>query len=247
MRFRQILTIFLMLANLLLLAGCGASNPAWALIWSPLNNAQQSNSPQAAYAQAAFAQRPDGVTLHPAESIWLATGANPPLGLALSRLDAAGQFYSIGVLSIDPGSRWWTLTDAASIDRPAPGTGVPASQEEGKAWTLPPGTYNSIAIDVPDTPPGGSVQLWLSDTNQEFVLARLYTTIAPPTEHTAVTLSGQSGWLATQGRFTLIALTLEHGIYGGLGTLLLASTAEPQQCQQLAAQAAAHLNDLLPS
>lgn len=247
MRYRQISTVFLIITSLLLLAGCDTSSPPWALIWSPSNSALQSNSPQAAYAACAYVQRPDGAMLHPAESVWLATGANPPLGLALSQLDAAGQSYSIGVLSIDPGSRWWTLTDAASIDRPAPGAGVPASQEEGKAWTLPPGTYNSISVDVPDTQPGGSVQLWVSDTNQAFVLARLYTTITPPAEHTVVTLSGQPGWLATQGRFTLIALTLKHGIYGGLGTLLLASTAGPQQSQQLAAQAAAHLNDLLLS
>jgi len=244
---RKVSSVFLIVASLLLLAGCGVSSPAWALVWSPSNSALQTNSPQAAYAACAYAQRPDGTLLHPAESVWLATGSNPPLGLALSQLDATGQFFSVGVISIDPGSRWWTLTDTASTDRPAPGAGVPASQEEGKAWTLPPGSYNSASIDVPDTQPGGSVQLWVSDTGQVFVLARLYTTLALPTDHTAVTLSGQPGWLSTQGRFTLIALTLEHGIYGGLGTLLFASTAAPSRSQVLAAQAAAHLNDLLPS
>ena len=91
------------------------------------------------------------------------------------------------------------------------------------------------------------MQLWVSANNQEFVLARLYSTIQVPAEHSNVTLAGQPGWLTTQGRFTIIGLKLTNGIYAGLGTLIFAGTTGTQQSEQLAAQAAGHLNDILPA
>lgn len=237
----------LIILSLLFLVGCTTANPSWGLTWSPSDRSLQSNPPQSAYEASACAQRPDGTLLHPAANIWLATGSRPALGLALSQLDASGQFFSAGVITVDPDSRWWTLTDNISVSRPAPGAGVPAVQEEGRAWTLPPGTYSSAAIDVPDTPPGGSLQLWISDRGQEFVLARLYSTFQPPAGSADITLAGQPGWLATQGSFTVIALVLTTGIYQGLGTLLFASNAGFQQSERLATQAASNLNDLLPA
>lgn len=241
--------IFLMITGLLLLlAGCDKPEMPWTITWTPSNVAAQTISPQLAYAAHAYAQQSgEGALLHPAKNVWLATGSNPKIGLALSQLDAAGQFFAVGVITVDPGSNWWTLTDSGSIDRPAPGSGVPASREESKAWTLPAGTYRSIALDVPDTPPGGSVQLWVSDDNQEFVLARLYAAVQPPAAHINVTLAGQPGWLFTQDGFTIIGLVLETGIYQGLGTLLFAGTTGVQQSENLATQAATNLNDLLPS
>ena len=246
MLFRRLSAPLFML-TLLFLAGCNTVNSSWALVWSPSNRSLQSNPPQAAYEASAYAQKPDGAMLRPAANIWLATGDRPAIGLALSQLDVSGQFFSAGVITVDPGSRWWTLTDSVSASRPVPGSGVPASQEEGRAWTLPSGTYSSASIDVPDTPPGGSLQLWISDHGQEFVLARLYSAFQPPADSTSVTLADQPGWLITRGDFTIIALTLNTGIYQDLGTLVFASNAGVQQSRLLAAQAAADLNDLLPA
>lgn len=247
---RKLCVAFLMILGLLL-AGCNSgSGQPWSLSWSPSQSpgrASRVNPPEVAYASCAYAVRSDGVTLHPARSIWLASGSNPGIGLALSQLDSASRFFSVGVITVDPGSNWWTLTDAGTVERPATGSGVPASQEEGTAWQLPAGTYSSIALEVPDTQPGGSVQLWVSDHSQEFVLARLYTTIQPPAEHTSVTLANQPGWLVTRDGFTIIGLTLTSGIYQGLGTLLFAGTTNVQQSEQLAQQAASDLNDLLPA
>jgi hypothetical protein len=237
----------LIVLGLLFLAGCNTVNSPWTLVWSPSNRSLQSNPPQAAYEASAYALKPDGTMLHPAANIWLATGSHPTIGLALSQLDAAGQFFSAGVITVDAGSGWWTLTDTVEVSRPVRGGGVPAAQEGGRAWTLPPGTYSSASVDVPDTPPGGSLQLWVSDRGQEFVLARLYSTLQPPAGSTSVTLAGQPGWLVTQGDFTIIALVLDTGIYQGLGTLLFAGNVGLQQSELLVTQAAANLNDLLPA
>ena len=245
--YRKLFPVAWLLAALLLLVGCGSVSPPWALTWSPSQRSLQSNAPMSAFAASAYVQRPDGSNLRPAASTWLATGSSPALGLALTRLDTAGQYYTLGLVTIDPGSRWWTLTDSVTVTRPAAGEGLPSSQEERAAWTLPGGTYNSASSDVPDTPPGGSLQLWVSHSDQEFVVARLYSTLAPPAAAIAVTMAGQSGWQVTAGNFTVIALKLDHGIYSGLGSLLFASNAGLQQSQQLATAAAEDLNDLLPS
>jgi hypothetical protein len=239
----------LLLMCLLLFVSCGSvAEPApWALTWAASDSAAQSNAPEAAYAACARTQAPGGVAVAPAESTWLAAGSQPRVGLAISQLDAAAQFFALSVITIDPGSNRWQLTDGGSVTRPSAGSGVPAAQEAGKAWTLPAGSYNSIAIEVPDTPPGGSAQLWVSDSNQEFVLARLYSAIQPPAAHVDITLAGQPGWQATQGRFTIIGLKLTSGIYAGLGTLLFAGTTGVQQSERLAAQAAGDLNDILPA
>lgn len=246
---RKLSIACVLLLVLFLLAGCsGAAEPVpWALVWASSASAAQSNAPEAAYAACARAQIPGGATVLPAKNIWLATGSQPAIGLALSQLDSAAQFFAVSVITVDPGSNRWTLTDGGSITRPASGDGAPATQEAGKAWSLPAGTYNSVTVEVPDTPPDGSVQLWISATNQEFVLARLNSTIQMPAGHISVTLAGQPGWLATQGRFTIIGLVLTSGIYAGLGTLIFAGTTGMQQSEQLAAQAAAHLNDILPA
>ncbi len=246
-KFCAICSCFMLL--LLLLAGCAAvpESSALALAWAASISAAQSNAPDAAYVACARSQRPDGTLAVPAVNTWLATGSQPRIGLALSQLDAAGQFFGIGIITVDQGSDRWTLTDNGSLARPAPGAGVPAAQEAGKAWHLPPGTYNSLAFDVPDTQPGGSVQLWVSDHQQAFVLARLYTTLQRPAGATSVTLSGQPGWLSGQGHFTIISLNLTTGIYAGLGTLLYAGTGGVQQSEQLASQAAGDLNDILPA
>jgi hypothetical protein len=239
----------LLLVCLLLLAGCGGAAEAesWTLVWVPTAGATQSNAPEVAYAACVRAQAPGETPVAPAKNIWLASGSNPRVGLALTQLDSAGQFFAVNVITIDLGANRWQLTDSGIVARPAQGQGTPASQEAGKAWTLPTGTYHSTAIEVPDTPPDGSAQLWVSDNGQEFVLARLYSTIEPPALYTSVTLSGQPGWLTTSGRFTIIGLNLTTGIYAGLGTLIFAGTTDVQQSQQLAAQAAADLNDILPA
>ena len=239
--------LFLLMVSLLFLAGCNAASPSWELVWSPSDSSLQIHPPQDAYAASAYAQRPDGTLVRPAATTWLATGSNPALGLALSRLDASGQYFSLGVITVDTASNWWTLTDSVSVTRPAPGSGTPASQEESRAWTLPPGTYNSASTDVPDTPPGGSLQLWVSDHGQEFVGARLYSTLRPLSGATPITLADQPGWLTTQDGFTVIALNLVNGNDQDLGTLLFASNAGLQESRRLAAQAATDLNDLLPS
>lgn len=245
------LCVALLLVLGLLLVGCSSgSGQLWSLSWSPARipgSASRVNPPEVAYASCAYAVKPDGTTLHPAKSIWLATGSNPEIGLALSQLDPAAQFYSVGVTTVDSGSNWWTLTDSGTVERPAPGSGVPAAQEEGAAWQLPAGTYSSITLEVPDTQPGGSVQLWVSDRGQEFALARLYTTIQPPAGYTSVTLANQPGWLTTRDGFTIIGLSLASGIYQGLGTLLFAGTTSIEQSERLATQAALDLNDLLPA
>lgn len=237
------LFVLLLVLSPLVLAGCNPVASPWTLVWSPSNRSLQSNSPQAAYQTSAYAQRPDGTLLPPAVNNWLTTGTRPALGLALSQLDAAGQFFAAGVITVDPGSGWWTLTDMVAVSRPARGSGVPAARAGGRAWTLPAGTYSSASVDVPDTPPGGSLQLWVSDRGQEFVLALLYGMLQPSARSTSIILSGQPGWLAAQGSLTIIALRLESGP----GSLLFASNAGRQQSERLAAEAAADLNDLLPA
>jgi hypothetical protein len=134
-----------------------------------------------------------------------------------------------------------------AVSRPAPGGGVPAARAGGKAWTLPPGTYNSASVDVPDTPPGGSLQLWVSDRGLQCVLARLYGRLQPPAGSTNVTLAGQSGWLARTGDLTIITLQLDRGAYQGLGTLLFAGNAGLLQSERLVTQAVSDLNDVLPA
>ncbi|SRR5258707_9240831 len=246
---RKFWVVSLLLVCLLLLAGCGGAAEAqpWTLAWVPTTSATQSNAPEVAYAACARAQAPGGAPIAPAENTWLASGSKPRVGLALTQLDSAGQFFAVNVITIDLGANRWQLTDSGIVTRPAQGQGTPASQEAGKVWTLPVGTYHSTAIEVPDTPPDGSAQLWVSDNGQEFVLARLYSTIELPALHTNITLSGQPGWLTNSGRFTIIALNLTTGIYAGLGTLIFAGTTGVQQSQHLAAQAAADLNDILPA
>jgi hypothetical protein len=242
----KLLTL-LLVCSLLSLAGCTSGTVAWTLVWTPSQQSSQSNPPQVAYQASASAQRADGIKQAPAVNHWLATGARPAFGLALSQLDAGGQFFSACVITVDSGSRWWTLTDMVAVSRPAPGGGAPADRASGRAWTLPPGTYNSASVDVPDTPPGGSLQLWVSDRGLEFVLARLYGGLQPPAGSTSVTLAGQSGWRASQGDLTIIALQLDSGAYQGLGTLLFASNAGLHQSERLVTQAASDLNDVLPA
>lgn len=235
---------------LLLLAGCDASSPPWELVWVSSHDLLQNTSPQTAYTTGAHARKPDGSQTTPAANIWLATGTTPKFGLALSQLDPTGQFFAISALSIDAGSNRWTITESASLTRPAPGDGVPAAQEYSKGWTLPAGTYESIAISIADTPPGGSAQLWISDTNQQLVLAHLYTTLQPPAGATPITLNHLPGWFTTEGSFTLIALPLGLATdqsNADLGMLLFAGTTNLAQSQRLIVQATAHLNDLLPS
>lgn len=246
---RALSSVCLLSGILFLIVGCGSasSSTPWALTWAASNSAAQTNAPELAYAACARVQVSDGPVSAPAESTWLASGSQPRIGLALSQLDAAGQFWGIGVITIDLGANRWQLTESGSLERPSGGDGVPAAQEAGNAWHLPAGMYRSLALEVPDTPPGGSVQLWISDHQQEFVLARLYSNIQPPGGHTSVMLAGQPGWVATQGRFTVIGLRLTSGIYAGLGTLLFAGTTGIQQSEQLAAQAAGDLNDILPA
>jgi hypothetical protein len=243
----RILCTLLLLLQLLWLTACTTVAAPWTLSWSPSKRSLYSNPPQAAYQASAYAQRPDGALLPPAFTHWLASGVRPGLGLALSQLDPPGQFFAAGVVTVDPGSLWWTLTDTLAVTRPAPGAGVPAVQAAGRAWRLPPGTYNSAAVDVPDTPPGGSVQLWVSDRGQVFVLARLYASLQSPADATGVTLAGQPGWRASQGDLTTIALVLVSGAYRGLGTLLFASNVGLRQSELLATQAVMDLNDLLPA
>lgn len=241
------LSALLPVLSLLVLTSCASINAPWTLTWSPSARSLQGNPPQSAYQASAYAQRPDGTLQPPAVNRWLATGSRPALGLALSQLDAAGQFFSLGVVTVDPGSGWWTLTDAVALARPAPGGGVPAARASGRAWTLPPGTYDYARVDVPDTPPGGSLQLWISDGGQEFVLAHLYSALQPPADSTDITLAGQPGWLTGAGDLTIIALQLAAGADQGLGTLLFASNAGKGPSERLATQAAADLNDLLPA
>lgn len=234
------------LVCLLMMTGCAGAAPApWSLSWDSSPRAALVYTPEAAYLASARVQIPGGSIVEPAASTWLATGQQPRVGLALSQLDAAGRFYSVGVITIDPGSNRWMLTESGSLTRPERGKGIPAARASGRGWSLPAGTYASLALEVPDTQPGGSVQFWISDSNQQFVLARLYSTLQPPEVHTTVTLAGQPGWEATAGRFTIIALTLTSGIYAGLGTLIFAGTTGPDQSEQLAAQAASNLNDVL--
>lgn len=246
---RKLSVACFMFICLLINAGCASATPpaAWSLFWASSPRAAQSYTPEAAYAACARAQIPGGAAVSPAASTWLATGSHPRIGLALARLDPASQFISISVITVDPGSSRWTLTESGTLARPAVGGGVPVAQGAGHAWTLPAGTYNSLALEVPDTQPGGSAQLWVSDSNQEFVLARLYSTIQPPPAHTTVTLAGQPGWETTQGRFTIIGLILTSGIYAGLGTLIFAGTTGVQESEHLATQAATNLMDILPS
>jgi hypothetical protein len=237
-----------LLVGLLLLTGCSAApSSTWTLAWASSPRAAQVYTPQAAYMASVRAQRPDGSLLAPVANTWLATGQQPRVGLAFSQLDAAARFSAIGIITIDPGSNRWTLTESGTLARPERGQGVPAAQATGRGWSLPAGTYASLALEVPDTQPGGSVQFWVSDSNQQFILARLYSTMQPPAIHTVLTLAGQPGWEATQGRFTVIALTLTSGIYQGLGTLIFAGTTGSAQSEQLAARAAANLNDVLPA
>jgi len=237
----------LLVCSLLSLAGCTSGAVPWTLVWLPSQRSLYSNPAQTAYQASAVAQRPDGTRLSLANTHWLATGSHPALGLALSQLDAAGQFFSVSVITVDPGSFWWTLTDMVTVSRPAPGGGVPAAQTSGRAWTLPPGTYHSAWVDVPDTPPGGSLQLWVSDRGLECVLVRLYDVLQPPPGSTVVTLAGQPGWLISIGDLTVIALQMESGAYQGLGTLLFASNAGLPQSEHLLTQAASDLNDVLPA
>jgi hypothetical protein len=246
MYYRKLSLWLLLLTSLsFLLVGCNAANPSWSVVWQPtVQSAHESNPPELAYDACAYVQRPDGTIVHPIANTWLVTGTQPDFGLAVSQLDPADQFIAISVLSIDSGANWWTITGNSTVARPTAESGVPAAQEYSNAWTLPAGRYNTAIRQIPDTPPGGSVQIWFSNTGQILVLAHIYTAIQhPSTPVTAVNVHGYPGWLTTQGGFTRIALSLNDD----LGTLFFASTTSPQQSQSLLAQATTNLNNILPS
>jgi hypothetical protein len=232
---------------LLVLAGCSITNNQfphaqtaasadrpWTLTWRASEASQQNHTPEVAFSGCAYAQQPDGTLSQPAKVTWLAT--SPTYGLTLIHLDSASQYVAIGVLRIDAANHQWILAESFSEKRPTAGNGIPSSREN--AWTLPQGTYQSASFDARTTE-GSVMRLWLSDTQQEFVLAHLRQTIKPPSSATSLTIDGKSGWLSTQGGITIIAVNLSDGM------LVFAGTTSPEASKKLVGQAMAHLGELL--
>lgn len=208
------------------------------LTWIASTSAQQSNSPETAFATSAYAQRPDGTLTNPASTTWLATSSD--FGLVLVHLDPSGQFVSIGIVEVDSSTHQWVLTASFVDARPTPGNGIPAAQQD-RAWTLPPGTYQSGAMNISDNLPEGEVRLWMSDTNQVIALAHVPSVIQRPISGTtSITINGKTGWLTEHQGMTLVVVKLDEG------TLVFGGTTDPTQSQHLMAQAMANLYNLLP-
>lgn len=252
MRYKRISSVFPLLLYMALLAltGCDASTTQtngptptrsitqpWILVWSPSAQAQQNNSPETAFAACVHVKRPDGSLLKPASAVWLAT--NPTFALVLVHLDAAGRNVDLGVMDIDPLDHQWILRQSFSPDRPTAGHGISAKQQD-REWILPPGNYASAETNIADTATQGSMRLWLSDTQQEFALARVYTFVMrPPTQTMSVVVNGHHGWSVTQQGITEVVVEMDQG------TLIFAGTTSPVQSQRMVAQALDHLDNLL--
>lgn len=234
----------LVCVSLVILTGCDtSSNPSgnnhrlWMLTWISSTSAQQSNSPEIAFATSAYAQRPDGTLTNPASTMWLAT--NSDFGLVLVHLDPSGQYVSIGIVELDSSTHQWVLRAGFVDARPTTGNGIPAAQQE-RAWTLPPGTYQSGGMNISDKLPEGFVRLWMSDTHQVIALAHVSSVIQRPISGTtSVTINGKTGWLTEHQGMTLVVVKLEEG------TLVFGGTTVPTQSQHLVAQAMANLDSLL--
>lgn len=251
MRYKKVSIMFslLLCLALLVLAGCDtgnrrtnmsppltSTNRSWTLIWSS-TNAQQSPSPEAAFAACAQAQSPDGSLAKPASTMWLASTSN--FALVLVHLDPAGQYVGVGMMSIDPIHHQWIIEQSFSIGRPLSGNGISAPQQDS-GWTLPVGTYMSVGSNIASTTPQGSIRLWVSDSQQEFVLAHVYISVKrPSTKTTNIVINGRHGWALTQAGITKIVLEMDQG------TLIFAGTTPLLQSQQMVTQALAHLSNLL--
>jgi hypothetical protein len=224
-------------SNVSLAPTSNVSRP-WMLIWSPsLADVRQNSSPQAAFAAYAQVRRSDGTLSKPASTVWLATSSN--FALVLVHLDSAGRDVAMGMMGVDPVTHQWILAQAFSISRPASGTGIPAVQQD-HGWTLPAGNYRSAESNIAATTPPGEVRLWLSDTQQEFVLAYVYAPVNRPSIGTTnIEINGLHGWAVTQQGITEIVVGIEQG------TLVFAGTTSLPQSQQMVIQALAHLDTLL--
>jgi hypothetical protein len=216
----------------------GSASRPWILVWSaPPANTQQSTSPEEVFAACAQARRPDGSLSKPTSTVWLATSSN--FALVLVHLDPVGRDVTVGMMGIDPLKHQWVIEQAFSISRPPSGNGIPAAQQD-RGWTLPAGNYRSAGSNIADTTPQGEVRLWLSDTQQELVLAHVYAPVKrPSTKTTSVVLNGQHGWAVTQQGITEIVVGMDQG------TLVFAGTTSLSQSQQMVTQALAHLDTLL--
>jgi hypothetical protein len=231
----------LVCVSFIILIGCDtSSNPSdnnhrlWMLTWISSTSAQQSNSPETAFVTSAYVQRPDGTLTKPASTTWLATSSD--FGLVLVHLDPSGQYVSIGIVELDSSTHQWVLRASFVDARPTTGNGIPAAQQE-RAWTLPPGTYQSGGMNISDKPPEGFVRLWMSDTNQVIALAHVFSVIQRPISGTSsVTSNGKTGWLAEQQGMTLVVVKLDEGM------LVFGGTTDPTQSQHLVAQAMANLD-----
>jgi hypothetical protein len=248
----SIMFCLFMCMSLLVLIGCNTGNTSshvsppptgsasrpWILVWSPPSaNVQHSNSPAEVFAACAQARRPNGTLSKPASTVWLATSSN--FALVLVHLDPAERDVAVGMMGIDPLKHQWRIKQAFSISRPPSGNGISAAQQD-RGWTLPAGNYRSAESNIASTTPQGEVRLWLSDTQQELVLAHVYSPVKrPSTKTTSVVLNGRHGWAVTQQGITEIVVGMAQG------TLIFAGTTSRSQSQHMVTQALTHPDTLL--
>lgn len=137
---------------------------------------------------------------------------------------------------------WYSASASAAPDRPRPGNPVdPRSVGTVPGW-LPPDTYalhSDSAGDSGNKSIWGTVS-WMS-TSHTFFVGRYGVALQRPNGAVAVTVGGRSGWMTQQDGMVVIQVSL-----GSMETYSFAGDVDPTQARTLAAQALAHLDQLLP-
>lgn len=137
---------------------------------------------------------------------------------------------------------WFGNSATAAPDRPRPGNPVdPQAAGTVPGW-LPPDTY-ALHSDSEGDPGNKSIWgtvSWMS-TSHTFFVGRYGADLQQPADAVAVAVGGHSGWMTQHDGMVVIQLSLRP-----METFSFAGDVDPTQARTLAAQALAHLDDLLP-
>lgn len=205
--------------------------PAWELQWQPPAGGIASHLPaQRAFALGVKAYHTADGTFHtPARTIWLASG--PAFGLAVVRLDPAGQYSSVVNLDAGGDTGTWTA-NVTDLGDPGPCESSPSSAALA--------FLGSTCDDGIGGTPTYAMRLWTTPDGQQLLAERTNLSAQRPAAGAAsITVEGLFGWSITAHGWTSIVLPLPHA-----ATLIFAGTVDMPRLQALAFAAASHLDQV---
>jgi hypothetical protein len=204
--------------------------PVWQFVWVT-TDADQGESPQAAYAASAQARSPDGILHSPANSWWLATGPN--FGLVVTQLDPAGHSTALSVLSRGSvqGPNWMAIVSGYG-GRPAPNVGVPKRP-------LPGDHYTCVGYVAELAPPFDA--MFCLSAAETYVFGRFARDAARPAGAPTVTIAENTGWLVQDNDFSSVVVPLKDG-----ETFVFGGTTDPAGAEGMGGEVLSKLSQYVP-